>query len=176
MNAADHALSVRRATIADLPAITALYNRFVVETIVNFDIDPFTLEQRAVWFAQFAESGRRQLFVATVGAAFAGYAGSLTHKEKRAYETTVETTIYVDPAFSGRGVGRALYGALFAALDHEDVHCAVAGIALPNAASVAFHQSEGFTEIGCFRDVGRKFGRYHDVLWMQRLKRAQAEG
>lgn len=163
-------LFVRPADASDLPAMTALYNRFVETTIVNFDVAPFTVEVRGAWFAQFGVRGRYRLFAGELDGGFAGYAGSMRHKEKRAYETTVETTIYVDPRFARRGVGRALYQALFAALDGEDVHSAVAGVALPNEASVRLHQSFGFEEIGVFREVGRKFGRYHDVLWMQRVR------
>lgn len=161
-------LVLRAAERRDLPAITALYNHFVETTIVNFDIDPFTVEEREAWFSQFALTGRRRLFVAEKGGRFAGYAGSLKHKEKRAYETTVEATIYVDPAAARSGVGRALYAALFKALETEDVRSIVAGVALPNEASVAFHRAFGFTDIGVFHEVGRKFGAYHNVLWMER--------
>lgn len=161
-------LSVREAGEGDLSAITDLYNRYVSETAVNFDIDPFTVEERRVWFAQFAAAGRWRLFVAELDGRFAGYAGSMKHKEKRAYETSVETTIYVEPALSRRGVARGLYGRLFDALAGEDVHRALAGVALPNDASLALHRAFGFTEIGVFHEVGRKFGRYHDVLWLEK--------
>jgi phosphinothricin acetyltransferase len=161
--------AVRRGEARDVPALTALYNRFVETTIVNFDVAPFSLEARGAWFAQFADRGRHQIFVAEIDGAFAGYAASMRHKEKRAYETTVETTIYVDPCCHRRGAARALYAALFAALEVEDVRSAVAGVALPNDASIALHRAFGFTPVGVFHDVGRKFGRYHDVLWMERL-------
>lgn len=165
--------TVRRGATPDLPAMTALYNRFVETTIVNFDVGPFTVDGRQAWFRQFADAGRHQVFVAEIEGAFAGYAASMRHKEKRAYETTVETTIYVGPEFARRGVGRALYAALFEALREEDVRSAVAGIALPNDASIALHRSFGFERVGVFREVGRKFGRYHDVLWMERLSPAR---
>lgn len=170
MNApAATAPAVRRGLRADLAAITALYNRYVAGTTANFDVTPFAVAAREPWFAQFAERGRHQIFVAECGGAFAGYAASMRHKEKAAYETTVETTVYVDPAFQRRGAARALYAALFDALAAEDVHSAVAGIALPNPASIALHRAFGFKDVGVFREVGRKFGRYHDVLWVERL-------
>ncbi|MGE0410198.1 MAG: N-acetyltransferase family protein [Amphiplicatus sp.] len=159
---------VRRAEAADLPAITAIYNRYVAETPITFDIEPFTVEQRRAWFAQFGAAGRCQLFVAVVGGALAGYAGSTKHKEKRAYDTSVETTIYLDPAHVGRGLGGALYRRLFEALADEDVHAALAGITLPNEASLGLHRRFGFVEIGVFHEVGRKFGRYWDVLWLEK--------
>ena len=162
------ALRIRRAEMSDLPAITLLYNHFVKHTIVNFDVRPFTVEQRVTWFAQFHTTGRRQIFVAELEGRFAGYAGSTKHKEKEAYETSVETTIYVDPTCGRRGVGRALYQTLFEALAGEDVHRALAGIALPNEASLALHRSFGFEEVGVFHEVGRKFGQFHDVLWLEK--------
>lgn len=161
-------LMVREAVEGDLPAITRLYNHFVTETIVNFDVRPFTVEERRVWFGQFSSSGRWRIFVAEYGGRFAGFVGSMKHKAKLAYETSVETTIYVDPDYAGRGIGRALYDRLFQALAGEDVHRALAGVALPNDASLALHRALGFTEIGVFHEVGRKFGRYHDVLWLEK--------
>lgn len=161
-------ITVRRADRRDLEMITALYNHFVETTAVTFDVGAFTAEERAPWFAQFAETGPHQLFVAEMDGTFAGYAGSMAFKVKKAYSTSVETTIYVPPEIGGRGAGRALYERLFAALAGEDVHRAYAGIALPNEPSIRFHKRFGFKEIGTYREVGRKFGRYHDVTWFEK--------
>ena len=162
------AVSVRRAERSDLEAITALYNHFVETTAVTFDVGAFTALEREPWFAQFSEAGPHQLFIAEREGAFAGYAGSMAFKAKKAYSTSVETTIYVRPDAGGNGVGRALYERLFSALAEEDLHRAYAGIALPNEASIRFHERFGFREIGTFREVGRKFGRYHDVMWLEK--------
>lgn len=160
---------VRPGKEADFPAVTALYNRFVLESPATFDVAPFTVEERLEWFGQFASAGGRyRLFVAERDGAFAGYAASVRHKVKPAYETSVETTIYVAPEFTGLGIGRALYEALFASLKGEDVHMALCGVVLPNEASLRLHRSFGFTEIGVFREVGRKFGRFHDVMWFEK--------
>lgn len=161
-------VSVRRAERRDLEAITALYNHFVETTAVTFDVGAFTTEAREPWFAQFSEEGPHRLFVAELEGAFAGYAGSMAFKAKKAYSTSVETTIYAAPDLAGRGVGRALYERLFSELAAEDVHRAYAGIALPNDASISFHQRFGFKEIGTYHEVGRKFGRYHDVMWFEK--------
>lgn len=162
------AIFVRPAQRRDLEAITALYNHFVENTAVTFDVGAFTAEAREPWFAQFAEDGPHQLFVAECEGAFAGYAGSMAFKAKKAYSTSVETTIYVRPDAGGKGVGGALYTRLFTALAGEDVHRAYAGIALPNEASIRFHDRFDFREVGTFREVGRKFGRYHDVMWLEK--------
>ncbi len=159
---------VRHAQDRDLDAITALYNHFVEETAVTFDIGSFAVEARRPWFEQFKTSGPHQLFVAEIAGRLAGYAGTMSHRKKAAYATTVETTIYVDPAFPRAGAGRALYERLFEAMASEDVHSVLAGTTLPNPASVAFHMALGFTVIGTFHAVGRKFGRFHDVLWLEK--------
>ncbi len=162
------AISVRPADRRDLEPITALYNHFVENTAVTFDVGAFTVEAREPWLAQFSASGPHRLFVAERDGAFAGYVGSMAFKAKKAYATSVETTIYVQPDLAGRGAGKALYERLFSALAGEDVHRAYAGIALPNEASIRFHERFGFKEIGTYHEVGRKFGRYHDVRWFEK--------
>ena len=87
---------------------------------------------------------------------------------KKAYDTSVETTIYCAPEATGRGIGSALYTALFDALRDEDLHMAVAGITLPNAASVALHERFGFVQAGLMHAIGRKFDQYWDVGWYER--------
>ncbi len=159
---------IRHALPGDLPAMTRIYNFFVETSVVTFDTRPFTAEERKPWLAQFSTTGRRQLFVAEIDGRLAGYAGAMAHRAKPAYETSVETTIYIDDAFGRRGVGRALYSRLFEALAEEDVRGLFAAVALPNEASVKFHLNCGFSEIGVFHEVGRKFGRYHDVLWLEK--------
>jgi phosphinothricin acetyltransferase len=98
----------------------------------------------------------------------AGYAGTHEYHTKRAYETTVETTIYVTPGFTGRGIGSLLYSALFASLAGEDVEMAVAGVALPNEASLRLHKRFGFESAGTLHRVGRKFEEYWDVAWLEK--------
>ena len=97
-----------------------------------------------------------------------GLPGSLPFRPKAAYETSVELTIYVAADERARGVGPRLYAALFEALRGEDVHRLLAGIALPNEASVRMHERLGFTCVGVYSEVGRKFGRYWDVGWWER--------
>lgn len=97
-----------------------------------------------------------------------GYAGTMRFRPKAAYETTVETTIYCAQEATGKGVGSVLYGALFEAIQDEDIHRIVGGYTLPNPASAALHARFGFKPIGTFTQVGRKFGRYWDVAWNER--------
>jgi len=163
------ALTVRDAVLEDLPRLTEIYNHYIVHTPITFDLEPVTAEERRPWFDQFAPAGRHRLLVAeeAVGG-IAGYACSHEFRSKRAYETTVEFTVYCAPERTGRRVGSALYAALFAALAGEDIHVVVAGITWPNEASLALHERFGFVRAGLMHAVGRKFGRYWDVLWMEK--------
>lgn len=97
-----------------------------------------------------------------------GYAYGGMHRERAAYQWTVEVSAYVHPDHRKQGIGRALYTALFAALVVQGYRNAVAGITLPNDASVALHKSVGFTPVGVYRGIGYKFGAWHDVLWLER--------
>jgi len=97
-----------------------------------------------------------------------GYASTGRFRDKRAYDTTAETSVYCAPEATGRGVGSALYRELFTTLAGEDINRLVAGITLPNEASIALHKRFGFVRVGVFSANGRKFGRYWDVAWFER--------
>jgi phosphinothricin acetyltransferase len=160
--------TIRPGAAPDLAALTALYNHYVQETAITFDLEPYTVETRAAWLAGFAPRGRHQLLVAEEEGRLVGYACTRRFRDKAAYDTTAETSVYLAPGCAGRGLGTALYAALFRALEGADVHRLVAGITLPNDASVALHARFGFAPVGVLREVGRKHGRYWDVLWMDR--------
>jgi phosphinothricin acetyltransferase len=161
-------VAVRLARPDDLVALTDLYNHYVVNTAITFDIEPWSIEQRADWFTHYRPSGPHRLYVAAIGDTAVGYASSSPFRQKAAYATSVETSVYCHPDVVGRGIGSALYAALFDALRGEDLRRACAGITLPNEASVALHRRFGFREIGAHTEVGRKLGRYWDVLLMER--------
>src|SRR5438045_9719228 len=96
---------VRPAERADLPRLTEIYNYFVVNTPVTFDVEPTTVERRAAWFEQFALTGRYRLLVAEERGLVVGYTGTTRFRVKPAYDTTVETTIYCSPETIGKGIG-----------------------------------------------------------------------
>ena len=161
-------ISIRLATRADLPRLTEIYNYYVINTPVTFDVEPYTVERRAEWFSQFAEKGRYRLLVAEENGTILGYAGTTRFRPKAAYETTVETTIYCAPEATGKRIGSRLYAALFDSLEGEDIRMFVAGYTLPNPASAVLHERFGFKRVGVFTENGRKFGRYWDVAWNER--------
>ena len=145
-----------------------VYNYYVRETFITFDLEPITAEARREWFTHYDVQGRHRLFVAVTGERLLGYASSSPFRPKAAYETSVESSIYLAPDATGKGIGTLLYGTLFDALEHEDVHRAYGGIALPNPQSVALHERFGFQRVAHFTEQGRKFGRYWDVAWYER--------
>ena len=160
-------MRIRPAALSDLPAIAGLYNHYVERSACTFDVEPFSVEARRPWLDQFGGTGRHRLLVAEEGRLL-GYAGSLRFRDKRAYETSIETTVYVSPADHGKGIATALYAALFDAIRGEDVHRALAGITLPNDASIRLHERFGFHKVAHFTEQGRKFGKYWDVCWMEK--------
>jgi phosphinothricin acetyltransferase len=160
---------IRAAVIGDLAALTALYNHYVIHTPVTFDLLPLQVEQRRVWFDAHHMTGRHRLLVADERGEIVGYAATGPWRPRAAYDTTVESSIYVRPGAVRRGIGRQLYTALFDAIADADVHTIVAGVTLPNDASVALHERLGFRQVGVFEDAGRKFDRFWDVAWFQRL-------
>jgi len=159
---------IRPATLDDLPALTEIYNHYVINTAITFDLQRFTPAARRAWFDDHRPDGRHRLLVAIDDGRVVGYATSSRWRPKAAYDTTVESSVYVHPDAVGHGIGTALYSALFEALSAEDIHTIVAGISLPNPASVALHERFGFRPVGVFGEVGRKFDRYWDVAWYQR--------
>lgn len=161
-------ITIRTAGRSDLARITDIYNYYVLNTPVTFDVEAHTVEGRADWLAQFHPTGRHRLIVAEQNGIVLGYAGTTRFRPKAAYETTVETTIYCAPDAVGKRIGRQLYAALFELLQREDIHRFVAVYALPNAASEALHQRFGFRVVGVLSENGRKFGKYWDVCWVER--------
>lgn len=160
--------TIRPALIDDLAAITAIYNHYVTETIITFDIKPFETEQRRTWFDQFTANSIHQCLVIESEKKIVGYASSSSFRPKPAYRQSVEATIYLHPDFTGLGLGKLLYQALFNNLEKLDVHRCYGIIALPNPGSIRLHESFVFKTIGTLTEVGFKFGKYHDTLWMEK--------
>ena len=167
--------AIRAARLDDLEALTDIYNHYVVHSAITFDLQSFTTAERRAWFDDHADSGPHRLLVATDGQGrCVAYASSSRWRPKPAYDTTVEVSVYCHPDARGHGHGTALYQALFTALEAEDVHTVVAGVSLPNAASLALHERFGFRPVGVFPAVGRKFGQFWDVAWFERPLRLKA--
>lgn len=159
-------LLLRQATQADLPALIEIYNHYVTTSHCTFDTAPFDLSSRQPWWDQF-NGERHQCWLASDGEKTLGYACTGVFKTKPAYDTSVEISVYVAPGSDGRGIGQSLYEVVLPQLPQHDVHRAYAGIALPNDASIRLHEKFGFKKAAHFTEVGYKFDRYWDVVWLQ---------
>ena len=160
---------IKPASLADLPRLTEIHNYYVQNTHITFDVRKFAPEQRVAWFYDHSDGHRHRTLVAEQAEiGILGYAATGPFRTKEAYETTVEVSVACSPDAIGKGIGTQLYQALFSLLGEEDVHRVVAGIAQPNVASNALHERFGFKQIGVFTEVGRKFGKYWDVMWMEK--------
>lgn len=158
---------IRSATIGDAASIAAIYNDYIRTTTITFEEEP-------VSHAEMAER------IQTVGSKFgwlvyeadgevAGYCYATPWRVRSAYRFSVETTVYVDPRYHPQGIARKLYTALIGALDPAGVRVLLAGIALPNEASVLLHEQLGFEKVAHLEQVGRKFERWVDVGYWERI-------
>lgn len=160
-------LIIRHACEADIPVLTEIFNYYVMNGHASLRPAPETLEQRMEAFHKTSQTGRYQMLVAESGGKLLGTAASARYRDGVVFEKTVEFGIYLDPEARGKGVGTSLYLALIENLRHEDVHLAVAGIALPNPGSIALHKKVGFKEVGVFDEYAFYRGKYYSSIWMQ---------
>jgi phosphinothricin acetyltransferase len=166
---AAESLRIRAATAADAAQLLAIYRPVVESTAISFELTPPSVEEFAARIEKVLKGW--QWLVAEERGRCVGYAYGSVHRERAAYHWSTEVTAYVHPAHHRKGIGSALYRQLFAELAQKGYCNAFAGIALPNDASVALHRCVGFEPIGVFRNIGWKFGRWHDVAWYQRKLR-----
>ena len=160
--------TIRAGRASDVPGITDLYNDYVENTIVTFDIDRQSVEDRMEWFSAFSETGSHRLLVAEEAGVIVGYTTSSFLRPRVAYKTSVESAVYVRRDYIGSGLGKALYTELFAILANENVHRVYAALAVPNPESVRLHEKFEYKHVGTFHEVGFKFGRYLDVAWYEK--------
>ena len=161
-------MRIRRATADDAAAIAAIYAPYVTASAVSFETEaPDEAEMRT----RIAAGGALYPWlVACEAEGVLGYAYATAFRARRAYRFTVETTVYLDRAAQGRGIGRALYEALIPLLEAQGFTQAIAAITLPNAPSVRLHEALGFSRAGIYRDVGYKLGEWRSVgLWQRPL-------
>jgi phosphinothricin acetyltransferase len=162
-------LRIRLGEAHDLSRLVDIYNHYVADTHITFDTEPFAVGTRTHWFTQFADTGPYRLYVAETDDGVIGYACSQPFKVKPGYNTSVETSVYLDPEHTGRAVGSRLYEHLLDEITAEEsLHRAYGGIALPNSASIRLHEKLGFVHVASYHEVGFKFGKYWDVNWYEK--------
>jgi len=150
---------------AEAAACAAIYAPYINDTVISLEEVPPTPEQMGHRIARITE--RYPWLVAEDAGEIAGYAYAGPHRERAAYRWASDVTVYLSPAHFRRGIGSALYTALFDLLVFQGVYVACAGVTLPNAASVGLHESMGFLPVGVYKRVAWKFGSWHDVGWWQ---------
>ncbi|HKR22042.1 MAG TPA: arsinothricin resistance N-acetyltransferase ArsN1 family B [Pyrinomonadaceae bacterium] len=158
-------MNIRLATPADAADVLAIYAPIVRDTAISFELVPPTVTQ----MQERIESTLDQLpwLVAEEAQHVVGYAYASRYRQRAAYQWSVEVSAYVREDARRSGVAGALYRALLGILEDLSYRTALAGIALPNEASVAFHESMGFKPAGVYHNVGFKMGTWHDVGWWQ---------
>ena len=159
---------VRDATRADLAAIVDIYNHAIATTVATFDLEPFTVEERVAWFAQFGAE-HPLLVCQDQDRAVIGFAYYLPYRSKAAYDATKETTIYTHHDARRRGVADRLYAELIERARRTGVHALIAVLGGENPESRALHLKHGFVPVGHLRDVGRKFGAWVDTYYFEKL-------
>jgi phosphinothricin acetyltransferase len=162
-------MTIRPPRDTDFAALAAITNHYIATTAIHFAYEPVAeADLRAMWH------GYRERFPWLViedrAGQLAGYAKAGTWRSRAAYAWTAETGVYIADAARGRGLGRVLYTALLDELARRGFRSAIAGVTLPNDASIALHVALGFEPVGIVRDAGYKLGAWHDVgFWQKRF-------
>lgn len=156
---------IRPVRLDDSDAIAAIYAPYCTDTVISFEMEAPSVDE----IRQRIEKVTKTLpwLVEERDGKVVGYAYASLHRERLAYQYSVEVSVYVDGNHHKQGIGKALYLKLFDELRELGKYNALAGIALPNAASVGLHEHLGFVHIGTYNKVGYKFGGWHDVGWWQ---------
>jgi phosphinothricin acetyltransferase len=161
-------MEIRAAEPADLPALLEIYNEAVANTTASWDYDPWTPVEHADWYAHKAESGF-PLLVGVEDGEVLGYATYGEFHSKIGYASTREHSVYLRPSARGKGLGRTLMVALIVAARADGVHTLIGLLSADNEASLRLHTRLGFVEVGRLCEVGRKFGRWLDLVYVQLL-------
>jgi phosphinothricin acetyltransferase len=161
-----HETLIRAASARDAAACAAIYAPYVSDTAITFEAEPPSVEEMATRIAAASQS--HAWLVCENQGRVAGYAYGAAFHGRAAYRWACEVSVYLEPGRRRTGAGRALYEALFSRLAARGYRMAIAGMTLPNDASVGLHRAMGFEPVGTYRRIGFKHGAWHDVAWTQR--------
>jgi phosphinothricin acetyltransferase len=163
---AQQSVVLRAAEAADAAALAAIYNLYITDTVVTFEIEPITEAEMLRRLSSITET-MPWLVAEDSSGAILGYAYATQWKTRAAYDFAREVTVYLKPDCANLGLGTRLYEALIRVLQETPIHVLIAGIAQPNAASVALHEKLGFKKVGEFEEIGFKFGRRINIGYWQ---------
>lgn len=160
---------IRRATREDIPAILEIYNDAVLNTTASADYEPRSLESRYKWFDEHTRGGYA-IFVATNDTnEIVGWSSLSRFKERIGYQFSTESSIYIHPQWRGQGIGKLLMPPIIEQAREKGLHAILAGISADNAASLKLHAQFGFEKVAHFKETIYKFGRWLDVVYMEKL-------
>jgi phosphinothricin acetyltransferase len=160
-------MNVRPATHDDLPGILAIYNEAVLNTTATYDYEPRTLEHRTAWFDDHVKHNYPVFVAVDQEGRVAGWSALNRYHDRKGYQFTSENSVYVAADQRGRGIGRLLMNPLIEAARQQGLHAILAGIDADNQASLRLHASFGFVKVAHLKQVGFKFGRWLDVVYME---------
>ena len=160
-------LTIRKAAMEDLAAITEIYNEAILKTVATFDTEPKTVEEQKPWFE--SHDSRHPILVAEQDGTIVGWASLSKWSDRCAYSDTAELSVYVKEELRGRGIGKKLMREILDQGQKVGLHTVVARIAESNEVSVRLHEAFGFEHVGTMKEVGRKFGKLLDVHMMQKI-------
>lgn len=162
-------MHVRTATPEDLPGILEIYNEAVLNTTATYDYEPRTLEQRQHWFEERRRDNYAVFVALDDGQRVVGWSALNPFHARPGYRFTAENSVYVAPCVRGRGLGKLLLAPLVDAAQARGLHAIIAAIDAENEVSIRLHARFGFEKVGHFKQTGFKFGRWLDVVYMERL-------
>ena len=162
-------MQVRPASRDDLPGILEIYNEAVANTTASYDYEPGTLGQRIAWFEDHVKNNLPVFVAVNEAGRVVGWSALNRYRDRKGYQFTAENSVYVAADLRGKGIGKLLMRPLVDAARQRGLHAILAGIDAANEASVRLHASFGFVKVAHFKQVGFKFGRWLDVIYMELL-------
>ncbi len=163
----NNSITIRRAELTDLDAITEIYNEAILTTTATFDTEPKSTDERREWFQLHDE--RHPIIVAVMGGKVIGWASLSRWSERRGYDDTGETSFYVKSEYRGQGIGRKLKQAIIDEARRLSYHTIIARVVGKSDVSLHINESFGFVHVGTMKEVGRKFGKLLDVHIFQKI-------
>ena len=162
-------MQIRPTTRSDLPGILEIYNDAVLNTTATYDYEPRTLEHRTQWFEERQREGYPIFVAVTEDGRVAGWSALNPFHARFGYRFTAENSVYVAADARGQGIGKLLLAPLIDGAKSRGLHAIIAAIDAQNEASIRLHAGFGFEKVGFFKQTGFKFGRWLDVVYMERL-------
>ena len=162
-------LNIRKATLDDISDILGIYAPYIIDTCISFETEVPTVEEFTTRIENIMKN--YPYLVCEADNKIVGYAYASKHRERAAYKYSADVSVYVASEYQRQGVGKTLYSKLFELLREQGIYTIYAGVSLPNDKSVGLHKSLGFKDVGIYRNVGYKLGKWIDVLWLEKTLR-----